>query len=230
MLANGQRPPQPMAAGMNPQQQMLLQQQMTSLRQTQMQQQRIPQNAAQMEQRTIAQMDNVDIPQIFQNHYTMPQGTPPEIKKWSQLKQWISQNPNAAPSSLDAVKQLQKMHYTQAMRSRQQQGQAGVMPPGAQGPQGGVPTAPAMAAPVALMGQNPMQVPNGMNMAGLGQLRQPTTQEIHTMRNHPSGKLAGASDDQIRSIFMRNQAVQAQAQAQAQAQGQGQGQLTPQQQ
>lgn len=220
MMGNpGQRPPQSMAPGMNPQQQMLLQQQMASLRQNQIQQ-RVGPNAAQIEQRSLQQMDNVDIPQIFHNHASMPQGSPPEIKKWGQLKQWIAQNPNlAGTGSLDAVKNLQKMHYAQAVRNRQQVQGAG-MQPGAQqsmGPNG----PPAMVAPVAPM----VPVNNSMNMPGLGQLRQPTAQEIHTMRTHPSGKLTQASDEQIRAIFMRNQANQLQQQAQAQ----GQGQMTPQQ-
>ncbi|KAH6720050.1 hypothetical protein BKA61DRAFT_228493 [Leptodontidium sp. MPI-SDFR-AT-0119] len=223
MIGNpGQRPPQPMAS-MNPQQQMLLQQQMANLRQTQMQQ-RVGPNATQMDPRTIQQMDNVDIPQSFQNHASMPQGSPPEIKKWGQLKQWIAQNPNlAGTNSLDAVKTLQRMHYTQAVRSRQQ-GQVAGMQAGVQGPSGGPPNAPpAMVAPVA-----PMIPVNGVNMPGIGQIRQPTAQEIQTMRTHPSGKLAQASDDQIRAIFMRNQASHIQ-QAHAQGQGQGQGQMTPQQ-
>ncbi|KAH7360495.1 hypothetical protein BKA65DRAFT_577250, partial [Rhexocercosporidium sp. MPI-PUGE-AT-0058] len=227
MMGNpGQRPSQQMAANMNPQQHMILQQQMASIRQQSQIQQRGAPVAAQMDQRTVQQMDNVEIPQIFQNHVNMPQGSPPEIKKWGQLKQWIAQNPNlAGTNSLDAVKSLQRLHYTQAVRSRQSNPVVG-MQPGAQATPGGPPNAPpAMVAPVA-----PMIPVNGMNMPGLGQIRQPTPQEIHTMRTHPSGKLAQASDDQIRAMFMRNQASQLQQQAQAQAQAQGQGQMTLQQQ
>ncbi|KAI6712766.1 hypothetical protein JHW43_004733 [Diplocarpon mali] len=227
MMGNpGQGPAQAMAASLNPQQQMVLQQQMATLRQNQMQQ-RVPPSASQMEQRTMQQMDNVDIPIIFQNHASMPQGRPAEIKKWGPLKQWIQQNPNLPPNSLDAVKMLQKMHYAQAMRSRaQQQGQAAGLQAGAlQGQQSGFPTAAPMAAPVAPMGQNSMQATNGVNIAGLSQSRQPTAQEFMAMRNHPSKKLLNATDDQLRSLWMRTQSQNIQ-----QAQGQIPGQLTPQQQ
>ncbi|KAL2074468.1 hypothetical protein VTL71DRAFT_8246 [Oculimacula yallundae] len=223
MMGNpAQRPSQPMAAGMNPQQQMLLQQQMANLRETQMQQ-RVAPNAAQLDQRTIQGMDNVEISPLFQNHASMPAGYPPEIKKWGQLKQWVSQNPMfSGTNSLEAVKALQRMHYQQAIRQRQ--GQAG-MQPGGQGSSGMPPNAPpVMVAPVA-----PMNAVNNGNMPGASQMRPPTAQEIHTMRTHPSGKLAQASDEDIRNIFMRNQTIQLQAQAQAQAQRQGQGQMTPQQ-
>ncbi|PBP28971.1 hypothetical protein BUE80_DR000094 [Diplocarpon rosae] len=227
MMGNpGQGPAPSMAASLNPQQQMVLQQQMASLRQNQMQQ-RVPPSATQMEQRTIQQMDNVDIPIIFQNHASMPQGRPAEIKKWGPLKLWIQQNPNLPPNSLDAVKMLQKMHYAQAMRSRaQQQGQAASMQAGApQGHQSGFPTAAPMAAPVAPMGQNSMQAASGVTVAGHGQQRQPTAQDLMNMRNHPSKKLLNATDDQLRGLWMRTQSQSIQ-----QAQGQIPGQMTPQQQ
>jgi hypothetical protein len=54
------------------------------------------------------------------------------------------------------------------------------------------------------MGQHPMQMPNGMNVPTPGQIRQPTAHEIMNLRNHPSGKMAQATDDQIRAFFIRN--------------------------
>lgn len=221
----GQRAPPSMVNGMNPTQQMVLAHQMANMRPNQMQQRGMPMNHE--TQQLAAQMDQYPIPPVLHNHASMPQGIPPEIKKWGQLKQWTMQNAQnlgLPPNSLEAVKQLQSMHYRQILQmKRQQQTQGGAMQSGPQGPQAGNPTVPpGMAAPVAPMVPNPMQMQNGMNVALPGQIRQPTQQEIHNIRNHPSGKMATATDDQIRTLFMRNMQNQ-----QAQAQ---QSQMTPQQQ
>jgi hypothetical protein len=221
MMGNpGQRTPQTMAAGMNPQQQLLLQQQMNALRPNQMQQRPMPPNMGTNEQRTVAQMDSFDIPPLFRNHATMPQGVPPDIKKWGQLKQWVAQNPNLGPDNLEAMKALQKAHYHQMVRSRSQaQSQPGAMQPGAPGGPVGMPTVPhAVTAPVAPMGQHPLQILSGMNVPTPGQIRQPTAQEIMNLRNHPSGKMAQATDDQIRAFYIRNLQNQMTTQLQQQQQ------------
>ncbi|KUJ20910.1 uncharacterized protein LY89DRAFT_418839 [Mollisia scopiformis] len=224
----GQRPQPGMGANMSAQQQMILQQQMAALRPTplqqqqqqQQQQQRNMQQNLNIEQRMALQMDGVDVPQVYQSHPTMPQGFPPELKKWGQLKQWAASNPNLGPAGLESIKTLQKHHYSNIVRSRSQQnGQPGMMQPGLQGPQGMPGAAPGMAAPVAPMGQNPVQMNNPMSIGTGAPIRQPTQQEIQAIRNHPSGKMATASDDQIRTIFLRNH----------QQQQQQQGQMTPQQ-
>lgn len=220
----GQRAPPSMVNGMNPTQQMVLAQQMANMRPNQMQQRGM--TMTQESQQLAAQMDQYPIPPVLHNHASMPQGIPPEIKKWGQLKQWTMQNAQnlgLPQNSLDAVKQLQSMHYRQLLQmKRQQQTPGGNMPPGPQGPQPGNPTIPpGMAAPVAPMGPNPMQMQNGMNVPLPGQIRPPTQQEIHNIRNHQSGKMAGATDDQIRALFMRNMQNQ---------QAQAQQQMTPQQQ
>jgi hypothetical protein len=225
----GQRAPPSMVNGMNPTQQMVLQQQMANMRPNPIQQRGM--QMAQDPQQIALQMDNMMIPPALQNHGQMPPGIPAEIKKWGQLKQWTAQNAQnlgLPPNSLEAIKQLQGSHYRHilSMRSRQQ-AQGGNMQPGPQGPQAGNPAiGPGMGAPVAPMGPNPIQMQTGINMTMPGQVRPPTQQEIHNIRNHPSGKMASATDDQIRSFFMRN----LQAQAQQAAQAQQQSQLTPQQQ
>jgi hypothetical protein len=58
------------------------------------------------------------------------------------------------------------------------------------------------------MGELPMQMPNGMNIPLPGQVRNPTLQEIMKIRNHPSGKMNQATDDQIRSFIRRYQIQQ----------------------
>jgi hypothetical protein len=205
MANQGQRAPQSMTAGMNPQQQ--FQQQMAAMRpQNQMQQRNNMQQNIAPGQQTMAQMDGLDIPPIFQSNTNMPQGIPPDIRKWGQLKHWAAQNPNLSPDMIENVRRLQMMHYQQMVRARtQQQGQTALMQAGAQGGQMGMPTAPPGAsAPVAPMVQHQLQMPNGMNMPGPGQIRQITQQQIQDVRNHPSGKMATATDDQIRALLMRN--------------------------
>jgi hypothetical protein len=214
MMPNpGQRTPQNMAAGMNAQQQLILQQQMNAMRNP-MQQRAMQQNIGPNEQRTLTQMDSFDIPPVFRGHTTMPQGIPPDVKKWGQLKQWVGTNPSLGPETLESIKALQRLHFQSMVRSRNQaQGQPAQMQSGVPGGQIGMPTVPpGLAAPVAPMGQHPMQMPNAMNVPLPGQFRQPTSQEIINIRNHPSGKMAQATDDQIRNIFMRNQMQQQQQQ------------------
>jgi hypothetical protein len=44
----------------------------------------------------------------------------------------------------------------------------------------------------------------GTNIPGASQAQQITQQQIQDVRNHPSGKMATATDDQIRALLMRN--------------------------
>lgn len=202
---NGQRPPgAPMTNNMTPQQSAQLQAQLARLQANPLQQRNGPPMVMPNDQRTMAQMDNVDFPPTLQGHQAMPRGVPPEIKKWGALKNWTQQNPNLGPEVLENLRNLQRMHLQQILRNKAQAGQAGVMQPGIPGGPGTMPSIPAgMSAPVAPMGQTPLQFPNGMNMPGQGQIRQPTPQEINAVRNHPSGKMMTANDDQIRMFLIR---------------------------
>jgi hypothetical protein len=230
----GQRTPQTgMQSGMTPQQQMVLQQQMVRLQQQQQQQQQNnplqqrngPANVLPNEQRVILQMDGVDFHQMVYTHAQMPRGIPPDVKKWGALKQWAQNNPNVSPETLDHIKNFQRMHYQQIMRGKQANqpgGQPMGMQPGGQGGQGSMPMVPpGMSAPVAPMGQNPMQMGNGM---APGQMRVPTQFEIQQARSHVSGKMAQATDDQIRNFLMKhnNQITPQQQQQQQQQQRQNQ--------
>jgi len=235
MLANpGQRPPAALMAGMTPQQQFLIQQHFA-----QGQNQNPNQNQNQMQQRNprqnlnpMQQMDNMDVPPNILNNPNMPRGIPPEAKKWGQLKQWASGNPGISQEMGEMMKNMQKMHYQSLLAARnrnQQPGQPIGFPPGAPGPQTGLPMVPpGMSAPVAPMGQNPMHVPNGMTMGP-----RPSQAEIQIARNHPSGRFAGATDDQIRAVLLRHssQLVQQQQniqQRQNQVNQQQPGQMNPQ--
>lgn len=216
MMANpGQRPPAALTAGMTPQQQMMLQQQMAAMRPNPNMQR--PPNFMQMDQRN-SQMEVLDIPQVLLGHQHMPQGFPPEVKKWGQMKHWVSTNPAMGPPHLDAVNKLQRSHLQMIMKQRQQP-QPG-MQPGAPITQGGGPPNPVGmgAAPVATMVPNPMQMNPGNNMPGPPQMRQPiSAQDILQARTQAGPKLAQATDDQIRNFLMARQAH-------------AQGQMNPQQQ
>jgi hypothetical protein len=218
---NGQRPQQ--GAAMTPQQTMLLQQQIARLQQNNTMQQRgnVPPVGIPNEQRMMAQMDTVDFPPNLLNHQSMPRNIPAEIKKWGPLKAWAQQNPTVAPDFVENIKKLQQMHWTNIMRARASQaGQPGPMQPGGQGGQSTMPTIPAgMNAPVAPMGQPPMQFPNGMNMPGQ---RQIGPAEINSVRNHPSGKMLQASDEQIRMFLIKQQMNQGRQQQVANMQLQNQ--------
>ncbi|KAK6601469.1 hypothetical protein H4I96_06810 [Botrytis cinerea] len=180
--------------------------------------------------RLVQQMDNMDIPAQFLANNQMLQGIPPEVKKWGQLKQWVSTTPTMPPQALESVKNAQKMHLmqlSQARRAAQQQlNQMATQTPVAG--QNAMPMAPQrMSAPVAQMGQNPTQIPIGMNVAP-GPMRQFTPQDMANLRNHPSGKLLGASDDQLRHILMQNQMNQMQRRQMAASMAQANGQQIPQ--
>lgn len=212
MMRNpGQRPPPALLQGLTPPQQMLLQQQMQA-------------RPGSVDPRVVQQMDNMDIPPSYSTHHAMIQGYPQEIKKWGQLKQWVSSNPTLGPQAIESVKNMQKMHFLQLNKHRQQMQQQQLNPMGTAAQVGG-PTPMAMAprviaapvAPMAPMGPNPVQAPNGMNM-GPGVMRQITPQEIMNIRNHPSAKFANATDEQIRGFLYRTQINNMQAAQQRQAQ------------
>jgi hypothetical protein len=217
MMANpGQRPPPSLMAGMTPQQQLYLQQSMAQANQNAMQ--RRPDNP-QFDQRALMQLDNMPFPPAVLNNPQIPRGIPPEVKKWGQLKHWLATNGNIPPELMENLKNMQRLHYLEVIRRSKlaagQQVPHGMgMNPGAPGGQNQMPVVtPGMAAPVAPMGQAPMQMPNGMNMPPQG-LRQPTPQEILAIRNHPTGRFINYTDEQLRAFIMRQQANQLQMQHQ----------------
>lgn len=120
---------------------------------------------------------------------------------------WAQQNPTMGNETQDSIKQLQKIHWQTIMRSKQQalQQNGGVAPGGLQQNQN-----PMSSMPPG-MGNAPV-VPNMVNQGP--PIRQPTQQEIINARNHPSGKMAAASDDQIRIFLIRQQALARQQQQQ----------------
>lgn len=238
-MPNGQpiqRPPQSMIAGINPQQQMLLQQQMANrMAQQQGQGRNMPQAPMDAADLTaINQIDHVDFPP--QALGTIPRQVPPEIKKWGQLKAWVAQNLGNMPQILEQLKHMQRMHYQNLLRARMtqriQQQNGSLNQPGGGQPQGLGVMNPAMAAPVAPMGQPQLQQPAQMpgNMANIPQV---SPQDIQKARAHPSGRWAAMSDDEIKTMIIKNTLMQRQRQNLAQFQQQQQhmaqmGQMAPQ--
>lgn len=207
MAANpGQGLPPSIMNVMTAQEQMALRQQVQRMQQNPLQQHNAAQNLALTnEQRTVAQMDNMDVPPAVLTHHQMPRDIPPHIRKWGQLKQWVHQNPSLGPPALEPVKNLQRLHYQNILKTRSQQaGQPGMMQQGPQVGQMGIPAVPpSMSAPVAPMGQNPIHMKNGMGMGGAG-IRPPTQEEIQRIRSNPQA--AQMSDDQIRAWLARKHA------------------------
>jgi hypothetical protein len=179
------------------------------------------------EQQAISQIDHLLVPEGFLTVNPILRQAPPEVKRWGELKQWISQNPMAQQNNiLEQVRNYQRMQYQQIMRSRstnQQQQLAGGLVNGqvmAQ-PQPAPMIAPGMA-PVATM--QPQMPANAVNMpGGIMPIKQ---EDIQKARAHPSGKWAALSDDEIRQMIMKNAiAVQRQRQLQLQRQIPQQAQL-----
>ena len=197
MANNPGRPiPPALTNNLTPQQQNIIRQQ--QMAQAGANANALPQQAGPtpMEQNMIRQMDGQDLPQQVFTHPQMPQNIPRELKKWGQLKMWAQQNQqNLGPSVMDSIRNLQKLHYQNILRSKQvQQQQQNNMAKGA--PQMGMPGVPNMGAPVAPMGQNPAQMP--VNNPSQGILP-PTQEEINALRSHPA--LIGAPDDRIRTFI-----------------------------
>jgi hypothetical protein len=210
MITNpGQRPPPSLVAYMTARQLIMSQRQMA---QNPNQQRNPPPMMTPNEQRAMMQIDGMDFPPALLNHAHMPRGIPGEVKKWGALKQWAHQNPTIGPEAFENIKGLQKLLYHQMVRARNQQaGQSqtvGIPTGGQGGPGTAAMVPPRMSAPVAPMGQNPMQLQNGVNMGQ--QILPPSKQDIQKARNHPSGKMVNASDDQIRAFLIRNQMTQQQ--------------------
>jgi hypothetical protein len=86
--------------------------------------------------------------------------------------------------------------------------------------QGGV--NPAMGAPVAQMGQPQPQQNAQMPQNMANAVAQVTMQDIQNAREHPSGRLARLSDDEIRNTLVKNQLLNQQRQQLTQIQQQNQ--------
>lgn len=206
----------PLPPGMDNQQQMLYKQQVLQLqmanaakaRQQQQQAgQPMPQVPPQVPHHILPQMDGADIPPAFLGTMqTLSRPVPEQIKKWGDLKAWVVRTNGPQSQQMMEVNGRQAYHYQAIVRQRQLHNGRQAAMANAQNPN--QPPQPqtnpnGMAAPVAPMGQVPMN--NGLpaNMPAMG-LRQITPQDIQTARTtHP--RCEKMNDNQIRDILINAQ-------------------------
>lgn len=239
---NGQRMTPGMPQALNPQQQMLIQQQMA--RQP-MQQGPNPQAQAQMQaQMQLAQaqagavrtqptpqelanihkIDGVAVPAQIMQLPILRVGIPPQVRTWGLLKQWIAQNQNVVPNApqvLEQLKRFQAQHLRTVMASRAAQQAGGV--------QNGQTVMQAQATQPQTMTQGvPAPQPSMLqNQIGPGQgqaqmaamMASVSAEEISKLRAHPSGRFVASNDNELRLFLVRSQMQQSQRMRAAQAQG-----------
>jgi len=167
---------------MNQQSQLLMQQQLNKLRNP---------NGLQQGSDRNAMMDNMNVPvKILESLRSSHGGLPPELKKWGQLKHWMTQNNVPRPHvqhvlSIQSV-QFQSFLKTQAQHVANHQGpqpnmqQQGIHTNGQVTPQMGQP------AP---------------NMAGANPMITVTPQELQSVKNHD--KFKNWPDDKIHQWLMQ---------------------------
>lgn len=151
---------------------------------------------------------------------------PPDIKTWSQLKNWVQQNPNLTPG-VDSQKLLllQVLHFQDFMKQSQQNGMAGQRPQ--QPPNNMAPVAPnAQMTPGSVPARTPQQQPNMPNFAPM----QITPAELQAWRQRLPAPQSNATDDQLRNFIMtqrmRQQQQAAMLNMQNQQRNQGQTQAS----
>ncbi|KAI8960192.1 hypothetical protein F5Y11DRAFT_274789 [Daldinia sp. FL1419] len=198
------QPPNPNMQ-MNAQNQMLLQQRLGGMRNMQ------PQNRPQMAPDMNMLMDSMDVPTKILDQLKQSQPVPPEIKKWSQLKQWLGQK-NAGPHIMSQLHGFQNVQFQSMMKQRaavnNQMTQSNVPQ---QGPQ--MANAQMPAQPGANMGPNMTSniAPTMGPFAGITI----TPAEMQQARNHERFK--GLTDERIRTTLMQMKANQIRARANGQA-------------
>jgi hypothetical protein len=115
----GQQQQSQIMANMTPQQQMMIRQRMAQMPGQQGRALNLPSGIIPNEQQAINQIDHLVVPESLLTTNPILRQAPPEVKRWGELKQWISQNPMAQQSNiLELVKTYQRMQYQQIMRSR----------------------------------------------------------------------------------------------------------------
>ncbi|KAI6246123.1 hypothetical protein HI914_05363 [Erysiphe necator] len=206
MASLGPRAPN-VPATMTPQQ-ALLQQQIANLRANpnNVTHRVFPPNMLVFDNQKLMQIDNAEIPPALLSHPNMPKGFPPEVTKWSDLKNWALTNTNTVgPQSLETIKNFQRLHLQNIMQRNRliQQARQKVIANQASTNQITTPT-PGITAPIAPMGPTQNSKPMMVNV-NLDRLRQPTMADIQKLRNHHSGKMRNATDDQIRNFLLRSQ-------------------------
>ncbi|OTB11938.1 hypothetical protein K445DRAFT_26193 [Daldinia sp. EC12] len=176
------------------QNQMLLQQQMNRMRNNMQ-----PQNRPPIPQDVNAFMESLDVPTRILEQLKQSQPVPQEIKKWSQLKQWLNQK-NASPQVMQQLQQFQNAQFQNMMKQRAAAGNQMAQPNmPQQGPQ--MPNA-----------QMPMQP--GANMGPFAGITI-TPAEMQQAKNHE--KFKGLPDEKIKAALIQMKMNQMRAKANGQA-------------
>ncbi|RYP69411.1 hypothetical protein DL770_008248 [Monosporascus sp. CRB-9-2] len=175
----GQRPN--MGMPMNPQNQMLLRQQIQRTR-SNVPGQNVPPNV-------LALMDSMDVPQkIMDGLRGQGHPLPPEMKKWGQFKQWLNQR-NMPTQLIANLVNVQRSQFETILKRNPSLGAATGQVPQPNGPQG----PQLMNAHVpARPGQIPGGIPGFVDPVV-------TTQELEAAKNHE--KFRNQPDDRIKSIL-----------------------------
>ncbi len=159
---------------------------------------------------SLAYMDQQPIPQQLYQNVVQKFNLPSQIKTWSHLKQYLSQNPHDA-LPMEKILSVQKLQFHQMLRymqsrnqpmgdpSRSVSGQPGSAPPPAPAPP---PPPPPLQMPANMQERRPQGMPqqNQMPMNIMGNLPSVTSEEIQRVRmNNP--QLAQMPEPQIRAYL-----------------------------
>ncbi|XDG00468.1 hypothetical protein ABKA04_000083 [Annulohypoxylon sp. FPYF3050] len=165
---------------MNPQNQMLFQHQLNRMRNT-MQTQNRPQGSPD----TNAFMDSMDVPPKILEQLRQSQPIPPEIKKWTQLKQFLVQK-NVNPNMMHQLSNFQNIQFQSILKQRAAAGN--------QMPQPNMPS----QGPQPPNAQMPMAANPAVNMGFPGITV--TALEMQNARNHDRFK--AFSDEKLRATLL----------------------------
>lgn len=141
-------------------------------------------------------MDNMIIPQkiLDQLRLSSPQGNVfPDLKKWSQLKQWMAQK-TLPQQTIQSLLTIQNAQFQNILKSSQASAAASLQHPQSNSIQQGIHT----------NGQaNPQMAQLATNIAGSNPEYPISAAEVQGVRNTNREKFKNVTDDQIRQLLMQ---------------------------
>lgn len=150
---------------------------------------------------SIAYMDQQPIPQQMYQNVVQKFSLPSQIKTWSHLKQYLSQNPHDA-LPMDKILSVQKLQFQQMLRYMQSRNPSVGDPSRSVPGQPGAGPAPPLQMPPNMQDQRPQGIPqqNQMPMSMIGNLPPVTREEIQRVRM-TNAQLAQMPEPQIRAYL-----------------------------
>lgn len=156
-----------------------------------------PNNGMEMTPEQIADMDRLTFPMNILNNSTSQ--VPKNIKTWGQLKQFVSQHPQAANGvDISKLMTLQKLQFAQMMAAPPNQGTNGQGPGNPSQSMGG---APQMMGRPGLQNNGQPQGPG----RGVPPMRPITEHDIQMARTKLGPNSRNVTDDQIRELLQSRQ-------------------------